>query len=551
MAYAGGFDAVITAARTANGCGALPTSWSTADLGRQEHCSMSPAPTKPASLLSPRQQLVATFLLAFSNLMVVLDLTIANVSVPHIAGNLGVSMDQGAWIITSYAVAEAICVPLTGWLVSRYGVVRVFTVAMAGFGVFSLLCGIAPTLGVLVACRIGQGIAGAPIMPASQTLLYQLFEPKRRPRVMAIWSMTTMLGPAIGPILGGYISDNFSWHWIFLINVPIAIVCCYVALLVLRRVETATSRPKIDIFGLALLVFWIACLQIMLDLGNDRDWFGDWQIVALAVSAFIGFCAFVIWELTEEHPVVDLRIFRHRGFTVAVTIMSLCFGGYFAGIVVIPQWLQTTMGYPAALAGLASAFTAVTGLIAAPIVARFGNRVDPRLLISGGALWIAVCTFARASWSTQSNFWHVAWPQIAQGLAMPTFMIPLTMTSLNSVEPRETASAAGMQSFVRTITVAISTSVVLTFWSHGQRTANVGLAGSLDPGVVGSTLDGAGLAGQPGTVTLANAVDVQARTIALDKTFLIASLIQVFVVVLIWFAPRVRMRGMDEAALAH
>src|SRR6185369_1217437 len=214
------------------------------------------SPAKPWPL-SPRLQFLAGLVMALSNFMVILDLTIANVSVPHIAGNLGITLDQGTWIITSYAVAEAICVPLTGWLAGRFGSVRLFVFAMAGFGLFSLVCGISPTLGVLVAARIGQGICGAPLMPMTQALLLRVFPPERRTKAMSIWALTVLMGPATGPILGGYISDNFSWHWIFLINVPIALGCVFVAATVLRTVETPTVRLPIDRMGLALLVFWI------------------------------------------------------------------------------------------------------------------------------------------------------------------------------------------------------------------------------------------------------------------------------------------------------
>ncbi|MDE0946806.1 MAG: DHA2 family efflux MFS transporter permease subunit, partial [Sphingobium sp.] len=225
------------------------------------------------SRLTPRQRTLAGLVLALSNFMVVLDLTIANVSVPHIAGNLGITPDQGTWIITSYAVAEAICVPLTGWLAQRFGVVKMFIWAMIGFGIFSVLCGLSMSLTMLVACRIGQGLCGGPIMPMSQTLLLRIFPPDQRARAMGLWAMTTLLGPAMGPIIGGYISDNWSWHWIFFINVPIAILCVTAAMALLRPVETETARLPIDRMGLFLLVFWIGCLQIMLDIGRDHDWF--------------------------------------------------------------------------------------------------------------------------------------------------------------------------------------------------------------------------------------------------------------------------------------
>ncbi|MEY4721888.1 MAG: hypothetical protein RIQ46_1613, partial [Pseudomonadota bacterium] len=209
--------------------------------------------------MSNRRRLIIGLCLAISNFMVVLDLTIANVSIPHIAGTMGITLDQGAWIITSYAVAEAVVVPLTGWLAMRFGTVRVFIAAMMGFGFFSLLCGLSPTLGILVAARIGQGLCGGPIMPMSQTMMMRLFPPEQRAAAMGVWAMTVILGPALGPILGGWISDNASWHWIFLINVPIAMACSAVAFFMLTPYETETERKPIDRMGLFLLVFWIGC----------------------------------------------------------------------------------------------------------------------------------------------------------------------------------------------------------------------------------------------------------------------------------------------------
>lgn len=376
-------------------------------------------PAETLTLLSPRHRLLAGLVLALSNFMVVLDLTIANVSVPHIAGNLGISADQGTWIITSYAVAEAICVPLTGWLAQRFGAVRLFTFGMLGFGLFSLLCGLSMTLGMIVACRIGQGLCGGPLMPMSQTLLMRVFPPDQRARVMGLWAMTTLLGPALGPIFGGYISDNWSWHWIFFINVPIAVVCVLATMALLRPVETPRVKLPIDYMGLGLLIFWIGCLQIMLDIGRDRDWFGDPLIVILAVFAAIGFCVFIIWELTEEHPIVDLRVFRHVGFTSGVFTLALCFGAYFAGIVVIPQWLQISMGYTAAWAGYATAFTAMTAILVAPIAGRLVNKVDVRIMISGSVAWIGIMTLWRAHWTTDADFWTIALPQLVQGFGMP------------------------------------------------------------------------------------------------------------------------------------
>src|SRR6185312_11685479 len=289
----------------------------------------------------------AAFLLAVGNFMVVLDMTIANVSVPTIAGGLAVAPNEGTWVITSYSVAEAIMVPLTGWLAARFGALRVFVLGILGFGVCSALCGIAPSLGFLILFRIMQGLCGGPIMPMSQTLMMRVFPPAQRSQAMGLWSMTTVVAPIIGPILGGWLCDNAGWPWVFYINVPIAAVCGFFAWRTLAAHETPTEPRKVDFAGLALLILFVGALQIMLDKGKELDWFGSPVIVGLAIVAAVGFAAFLIWELTEPQPIVDLRVFRHRGFTGAVATIAITFGTFFASIVIVPLWLQTNMGYTA------------------------------------------------------------------------------------------------------------------------------------------------------------------------------------------------------------
>ncbi|SEI71458.1 MFS transporter, DHA2 family, multidrug resistance protein [Sphingobium sp. AP50] len=500
------------------------------------------------SRLSPRSRTLAGLVLALSNLMVVLDLTIANVSVPHIAGNLGISPDQGTWIITSYAVAEAICVPLTGWLAMRFGVVRMFTLSMIGFGLFSVLCGLSSTLTMLVACRIGQGICGGPIMPMSQTLLMRIFPPETRGRAMGLWAMTTLMGPALGPIVGGYISDNWSWHWIFFINLPIAALCVFAAQALLRPVETDTAKIPIDKVGLFLLVFWIGCLQIILDIGRDHDWFADPMIVALALMAFIGFLVFVIWELTEEHPVVDLRVFRHVGFSSGLFTLSLCFGSYFASIVVIPQWLQMSMGYTATWAGIVTAMTAMAALFTAPIAARMMTKVDARLLISCAVAWIGIMSLVRAHWTSGVDFGTMIVPQFVQGFALPFFFIPLTTLTLGSVLPSETASAAGLQNFVRTMATAIATSLVLTEWGDSQRVSRSEMASVLQPDQTQSVLTNLGFSIEQARQTISNLVEQEATVIAVDHVFFISAIILFSAAVIVWIAPKPRANVDTSAA---
>jgi len=489
-------------------------------------------------LIPPSRRWIVALLLALSNFMVVLDLTIANVSVPHIAGNLGISPNEGTWVITSYAVAEAICVPLTGWLALRFGTVRIFVLSMIGFGFFSFLCGVSPTLDMLVLSRLGQGICGGPLMPMSQTLLMRVFPPEDRPRAIGLWAMTTILGPAVGPIIGGAISDNWSWHWIFFINLPVAAIATAGCIAMLRKVETPRQKVPIDRVGLILLIFWIGSLQLMLDLGRERDWFGDPMIVGLGIAAVIGFCAFLIWELTEEHPIVDLRIFRYRGFTFGVISLALCFGAYFASIVVIPQWLQTAVGYTAMQAGVVTALTAIAALMSAQVAVRLLPRMDARLLMSVGVAWLGIMSLWRTQWTSGMDWWAIAIPQFLQGFGMPLFMLPLTSITLSAVNPSETASAAGLQNFLRTMATAVATSLALTFWTNFQRTSRSEIVSTFHPESVQQSLGNLGFTNGQTLQTLSNLVEQEATILALNHLFLMTAFILFIAAATVWLTPK-------------
>ncbi len=490
------------------------------------------APLKGVSLI------LAGVVLALTNFMVVLDTTIANVSVPHIAGSLGISGSQGTWIITSYAVAEAVCVPLTGWLAGRFGTVRTFTFGMIGFGVFSVLCGLSTTLGMLVACRIGQGLCGGPLMPLSQTLLMRIFPPQQRAQAMGVWAMTTVVAPILGPILGGTISDSWSWHWIFFINIPVAALCAFGAMRLLSKVETPTSKLRVDRVGLMLMLLWIGALQIMLDLGREHDWFNDTTIVMLGVTALIGFLVFLAWEGTEDQPIVDLRVFRHRGFTVAVASLSFAFATFFASAVIIPQWLQTSMGYTATYAGYATAFTGVAAVIMSPIVAKLSTKADPRALVCFGILWLGFTSLLRVHWNSQADFWSLAFPQMLQGIGMPFFFIPLTTLALGSVRPEETASAAGVMSFLRTMAGAIGTSIATTAWDDSARVARSEITSKLNSDGTVDALTAQGFSLDQARSVIAQLVDKEAFALATSHIFLLSAIVFVAAAMIIWLTPR-------------
>jgi MFS transporter, DHA2 family, multidrug resistance protein len=482
---------------------------------------------------------LAALMLASANFIAVLDMTIANVSVPNISGSLGISSTQGTWIITSYAVAEAIIVPLTGWIAGRFGAVRVFTWAMILFGAFSAMCAMSNSLEMLVGARICQGLSGGLLMPLSQTLLLRIFPKERANQAMGLWAMTTLTAPILGPILGGVICDTWSWPFIFLINVPLALMCAPLISKLLGRYETTKVRMPIDVVGLILLVIFVGALQLVLDLGKEHGWFESTLIIGLAITAVIGFIAFLIWELTEKHPIVDLRVFRHRGFTMSVIVLSLAFGSMFAANVLTPLWLQSYMGYTSTWAGYATAWSGVLAVVAAPIAGLLLAKLDPRKLIFFGLLWIALITWLRSSVTDDVTYWQISIPLMLMGLGLPFFFVPLTALSLGSVNPEETASAAGLQNFLRTLSGAFGTSVVQTVWEDKTTANHEELAGLTDrQGEAMATLEASGMSHDQALQYLNHMVDGQAVTIATNQVMSIVALCFAIAAAIIWLAPK-------------
>ncbi|HEU5398772.1 MAG TPA: DHA2 family efflux MFS transporter permease subunit, partial [Gammaproteobacteria bacterium] len=287
--------------------------------------------------------------------MNILDTSIANVAIPTIAGDLAISPNQGTWVITSFTVSLAISLPLSGWMARRFGEVKLFLWTTGLFALLSLACGLAPNLGSLVLLRVLQGAAAGPMIPLSQSLLMHNYPPEKHGTALSIWSMTAVVAPVLGPLLGGWITDNYSWPWVFYINVPIGIASVWITWRLLRGRETETERRPIDRIGLGLLAIGVAALQILLDKGNELDWFSSTTIQVLAVISAVFLAFFVAWELTEQHPIVDLTLFRQRNMTVGTLAITLGYLTYFANVVVFPLWLQTEMGYTATEAGIASA----------------------------------------------------------------------------------------------------------------------------------------------------------------------------------------------------
>jgi DHA2 family multidrug resistance protein len=489
------------------------------------------------------QLAITAIALALGTFMQVLDTTIANVSLPTIAGNLGASTDQGTWVITSFAVANGVAVPLTGWLMGRYGVVRTFVAAVLMFTVASFLCGIAWSLNSLIMFRVLQGAVSGPMIPGSQALLISIFPSDKRATALGIWSITTLVAPIVGPILGGYISDNIHWSWIFLINVPVGILCAFLCWTNLSNRETPTRQLPIDTVGLGLLVIWVGTLQILLDTGKDADWFGSPAIVVEAIVSAVAFCAFLIWELTAEYPVVDLSLFKHRNFALGTIAFCLGYAVFFANVLLLPLWLQTNVGYTATWAGLVAAPSGVVAVLLTPIAARFMSRTDARILATVAFAAFAVSYFMRANYTGDAGFWDFVWPLMVQGIAMSTFFVSMLTISLDGIRPERIPSASGISNFTRITAGGFAASITTTMWDRREALHQSRLADSssaYNPAMQAALdhLHHLGFSDLQAYGVLARSLAGQAYTMASDDLFWLSGWLSIAMIVIVWLARR-------------
>ena len=506
----------------------------------------SAAEESPDVLEGPRL-VSAICLLSLATFMAVLDTTIINVTVPHIAGAFAASPDEGTWTITSYAVAEAFTVPLSGWLAARFGAVQVFLAGIIGFAAASILCGLSTSLDMLVILRVIQGLAGGPLIPMSQILILKVTPKRHTEMAMGLWMMTTILAPIAGPILGGLLADSVGWRWAFYLNVPVSLICAVWAWRLFAGARESVAARRIDYVGLALLAIWVSALQIMLDNGERLDWFASPRIVALAAVALAGFVFFVIWEVTDRDPVVDLRLFRHRGFAVAALAMTLTFGAFFASIVLLPLWLQINLGYTATLSGDVLALQGLLGVLAAPLVAAVMPRVDSRILMSAGLGILALAIFYRSGFALNIGFNQMVLPQLAMGLGIPLFFVPLMTISVTAVNQNERASASGIINFLRTLAGAVATAMVISAWNTDQAATRFTLAGRLQntDGLL-QTLQDQGQSADQALSSLDGMLQSQSLMLATNHMAVLLAGVLALTALGIWLMPRIRAAGMQH-----
>ena len=399
----------------------------------------------------------------FSTFMEVLDTTVVNVSLEHIAGDLSSTIEEATWALTSYLVANAIVLPITGWLATYFGRKRLLMMSIVGFTVASFLCGFAPSLAFLVVCRIIQGAAGGCLQPLSQAILLEAFPPDQRGKAMGFWGLGIVVAPVLGPVLGGWLTDSYSWRWVFYINIPVGIASLIMAkMFVFDPPYLRRSKTSIDYWGIGFLAVWIGALQIALDKGEQDDWFASRFIVALIGIAILFFIVFLIREFTADHPVVDLRVFKQRTYAAGVVLMTVVGFVLYGSLVLLPVWIQTLLGYPALQAGIALAPRGMGSMLGMPLIGALMPKTDPRRFLAAGLVIGAATLWQFSTLSLDTGYWNLFWPQFIQGFSLALLFVPLTTITMSPISREKMGNATSIFNLTRNMGGSIGIAMVQT-----------------------------------------------------------------------------------------
>ncbi|CAM2172828.1 multidrug efflux pump membrane subunit EmrB [Burkholderia latens] len=515
--------------------------------------STQPAPPP----LTGGKLVLATLAVALATFMNVLDSSIANVAIPTISGNLGVSVDEGTWVITLFSSANAVAIPLTGWLTQRVGQIRLFVAAIVLFVFSSWLCGVAPNLLVLLAARVLQGAVAGPLIPLSQAILLGSYPKEKSSTALALWSMTATVGPIAGPALGGWITDSYSWSWIFYINIPVGLFAAGITWMIYRDRETQVRKIPIDKVGLMSLIVWVATLQIMLDKGKDLDWFSSPVICTLAVIAAVSFVFFLIWELTERNPIVDIRLFAVRNFRGGTIAISVAYAVFFSNLVILPQWIQGYLGYRSVDAGLVTAPLGIFAVLLAPLMAKIMPKSDARVLATLAFVGFAGVFFMRSHYTTGVDPYTLVLPTLLQGIPMALFFTPLTAIILSGLTPDRIPAAAGLSNFVRVFAGGVGTSLIATGWNdrtilhHARLAEQTSVNNPTYTSAVAQLQAMLGVGVDQATAFFERSLNAQAAMLALNDIFWVSSIIFVVIIPLVWLTRPVKGSGGGIAAGGH
>jgi MFS transporter, DHA2 family, multidrug resistance protein len=445
---------------------------------------MSEAPTlRPAEWRPKFNPWLVALAVMGATFMEVLDTTVVNVAMPHMAGNLSASTEEVTWVLTSYLVANAIVLPATGWLSSRFGRKRFLITCIIIFTLSSALCGMASSLGMLIVSRVLQGAGGGALQPISQAVLLESFPPKKRGMAMAVWALGVVVAPIIGPTLGGWITDNYSWRWVFYINLPIGVLAVAMTQMFVEDPPYLSHGRSgtIDYIGFGLLAIWVGSLQIMLDKGQLEDWLASPFIRVLAVLFVVGLIAFIVWELTVKHPIVHLRIFKDRNFATGSGLMTVVGVILYGSIALVPLFLQQLLGYSAFESGLALSPRGIGSLCMMLIVGRIIGVIDSRLLVVLGFGLLGFATMQFANLSLMIAPRNIIWPNILSGLSMACIFVPLTTLTMGTLPQRELGNATGMFNLMRNLGGSVGIATVTTLLSRGAQIHQAILVGHLTP----------------------------------------------------------------------
>jgi DHA2 family multidrug resistance protein len=388
----------------------------------------------------------------FGTFMEVLDTTVVNVSLPHIAGSLSATVDEATWVLTSYLVSNAIVLPITGWLANFFGRKRLLMMSVTGFTIASFFCGFAPTLTFLIVCRVIQGAAGGCLQPLSQAVLLEAFPPEDRGKAMGFWGLGIVVAPILGPVLGGWLTDAYSWRWVFYINIPVGVATIAMTqLFIFDPPYIKRSKGGVDYWGIGMLAVAMSALQIVLDKGQQEDWFASHWIAGLVFLAAATAVVFIVFELRIHAPVIDLRVFKDRTYTTGVFLMTVVGFVLYGSLVLLPIWLQTLLGYPALQAGFALAPRGLGSFLAMPFVGIIMPKFDARKLLAFGLVTAAGTLWAFARLDMNAGYWDFFWPQFVQGVSLAFLFVPLTTITMGSIAKEKMGNATSLFNLLRNL----------------------------------------------------------------------------------------------------